>query len=732
MVVEFVPLAVAVLAVVLVHLGSLSIRTDRVLTRVAMLTFGPFSVPESRQSDRKARLRSAHVPATLREYAARTFLLSAVHGTAAALGAMYAAWAALVALVPPDTDLSAQLPAALRNVGAAVGVTVPASLERFVFSVVVGIVVGLLVGLGTYAYRWYYPKFVADERARQIEQSLPMTVSFMYALSRSGMSFTEVMRILARNRRVYGAAADEVRVAVRNVDVFNVDVVTAVETMGRRSPSVNFRELSENLTSVLRTGGSLAEFLEREYREFRQEAEVRQERLLTSLATYAEAYAAVGIALPLFGMVILLIVAIGPVEDLPLLAARVLVYGFIPLFNVAFVLYLTSVVDDFSRRELTEEELSINITPRGVRRREDLDAESVAGGRRRRLLTTGGGNRDGEGPAATDGGTADGRLSPVDRERIRENRRRLALYRRLQEVRDRVGSPLRTVLREPTALLWVSVPVAILILGLRIPGLLGDGALTLREFDDIVVQSLLLVTGSFALVYEIHRRRVEAVESVVPDFLDRLASLNEAGMTVVASMNRIRRSELGRLNDELNVIWRDVQWGADLQTALKRFDARMRTTMISRVVTLITESMRASGDIGPVLRIAANRAKADRRLKRRRRDEMVVYIVFVYIGFFVFLAIVGVVTVVLLPNLPNTPAVADDQAARVAFGGGGLAGIGQLDQAAWKLTLIHAVIVQGLFSGLLAGQFSTGDLRAGAKHVTVLVALGYAFVLFFL
>jgi len=713
-VVEFIPLAVAALALVVVHLGRVSSRLDRLLTRASMLGFDRFTVSESRRGDRRNDLWAAHVPVTYREYAVRTRLVSYVHGVAGGVGGIYLTWGVFALLLPPGVGPLE----ALADAGVAVDVgslAVPDSLQVFAYATGVAVVSGVGTALVTYAYRWYYPQFVADERERQIDRSLPVTVSFMYALSRSGMSFTDVMRILARNGRVYGEAADEVRVAVRNVDVFGVDVVTAVETMGRRSPSRRFRELSENLTSVLRTGGSLSEFLERQYREFRQEAEVQQERLLTSLATYAEAYAAVGIALPLFGVVVLLILAVGPIGDLPLLMARVLVYGFIPLFNLGFVLYLSGVVDDVSLGTPSESDLSINVSPSGVRRRGDLAEERTPPADDRATP---------DGGTAPDGGVGSAR---VDRDRglVAANRERIAVYRQLRQVRERLGSPVRTVLQRPTALLWVSVPMAILLLGLRIPAQLGDRVLTIREFDDLFIQSLLLVVGSFALVYEIHRRRVEAVESVMPDFLDRLASLNEAGMTVVASMNRIRRSDLGELNDELDVIWRDVQWGADMRTALRRFEARMQTQTISRAVTLITESMRASGDIGPVLRIAANRAKADRRLKQRRRDEMVVYNIFVYIGFLVFLAIVAVVTVVLLPNLPEAPALSGEQASRVAFGGSSLQGIGQLDQDAWRLTLSHGIIVQGFFSGWLAGQFSAGDLRAGAKHVTVLVALGY-------
>ena len=717
-VVQSLPAVAALVLLAFVHAGRVSRSVDRLLSRLAVLLFSGYAVPEARRKERRANLRAAHVPITYREYAVRSRLLSVAQGVAGGIVGIYLVWLAVMLFVPRGAKISEQIPTDIRAPAAALGVSVPADLEPFFYGTVVAVTLGVAVALLTYAYRWYYPVFVADEREREIDRSLPMTVSFMYALSRPGISLPEVMRILARNQRVYGEAAKEVQVAVRNIDVFGVDVVTAVETMGRRSPSTNFRELSENLTSVLRTGGSLAEFLERQYHEFRQEAEVQQERLLTSLATYAEAYAAVGIALPLFGIVVLLILSLA-LDELPLLMARALVYGFIPLFNIGFILYLTSVVDDVSLQDPTEEDLSINVSPKGVRRRDDLESERRYDPGGIDVATTDGG------PTAADGGTPPGTVPSHGRDRgaVRENRRRLAVYRQLQDVREKVGQPVRTVLRNPTSLLWVSVPVAILVLGLRLPGVLGDRALAVREFDDLLIQSTLFVVGSFALVNEIRRRRIEAIERVVPDFLDRLASLNEAGMTVVASMNRIRRSDLGRLNDELDVIWRDIQWGADLQTALKRFEARMGTETISRAVTLLTESVRASGDVGPVLRIAANRAKADRRLKQRRRDEMVVYNVFIYIGFFVFLAIVGVVIFVLLPSLPDASAVSENQASSAAFGG--IREIGQLDEDAWRLTLVHAIAIQAFFSGWLAGQFSAGDVRAGAKHVTVLLAVGY-------
>ncbi len=161
--------------------------------------------------------------------------------------------------------------------------------------------------------------------------------------------------------------------------------------------------------------------------------------------------------------------------------------------------------------------------------------------------------------------------------------------------------------------------------------------------------------------------------------------------------------------------------GDDLQTALRRLEARVGTRSISRVVTLLTESMNATGTLATTLRIAARQAAADRRLERERRQAMLEYMVVVYVSFLVFLFIIGVLAGYLLPNLPT-------ESAELAAGSdiselGGLS-----DGDAYTTLFYHAALVQGSFSGVIAGQLSTGDVRAGAKHAAIMI--GLAVVLF--
>jgi len=164
---------------------------------------------------------------------------------------------------------------------------------------------------------------------------------------------------------------------------------------------------------------------------------------------------------------------------------------------------------------------------------------------------------------------------------------------------------------------------------------------------------------------------------------------------------------------------------------LHRFERRVRTRTISRVVTLITNAMNASGDLAAVLRIAADQAKADRRLKRDRRGEMLTYMVVVYISFFVFLFIIVVLSTVLIPNLPSesvVPNATGDGASQVPQVGG-VGDVGNIDAGAYKLIFFHTAVIQGLVSGFVAGQLASGDLREGAKHAAVLIAMAYGLFL---
>jgi len=692
------PLGVAFVLALPVALAPYSAHANRIVSRFALVGFGSYVERiDRKKTQRKNTLRAAHLPTTYRIYAAKTVFYSAVMSVVGSMSGMYVIWGTFAVLAIDEATIVSTLPRQLHVLADFTGLPSLTILELFVLMLVTSATVGIVFGGLTYWLRWWYPSYRADERARRIEASLPRTIAFVYALSRSGMEFPKVMRILAANKAVYGDAADEVNVAVRNMDMFGQDMISAIHTMAHRTPSGQFKEFSENLASVLQSGRSLSSFLEQQYEDFQEEAESQQEKLLDLLATLAEVYVTGLVAGPLFLITILVVIGIAVGDTIQPL--QVLVYVIVPSANLLFIIYLLSATDTISQIQRTDDVAAPIEKMTEVRRAEG---------------------------AKTDGGTRG-----VDAVAGME---RLEAYRRLRWLRTKLGNPGRTVVENPTSLFWVTVPIALVVTALRFPETIVDGQVSIRAFDDLLVQGTLFVVGTFAIVFEVHRRRLEAIESAVPDLMDRLASVNEAGMTVVQSIERVRRSELGALDPEFDRVWRDIEWGADVETALKRFESRLRTQIISRVVTLTTNAMNASGDMSTVLRIAGSQAKADRRLKQRRKQEMLTYMVVVYVSFFVFLFIIGVLSTVLIPNLPDggTGAAVNQTAGGATGAGVGGVGGGGVNTEAYTLLFFHSTLLQGLLSGLIAGQLSTGDVRGGAKHAAVLLATAYGVFLLFI
>jgi flagellar protein FlaJ len=234
-----------------------------------------------------------------------------------------------------------------------------------------------------------------------------------------------------------------------------------------------------------------------------------------------------------------------------------------------------------------------------------------------------------------------------------------------------------------------------------------------------VVEATIGVLGLYAAVYEVKKRRTRRVEQAVPDFLDRLASVNEAGLTVVESLHRVGKTDLGALSPDLRRLRRDIEWGANAETALARFERRVESPMVTRSVTLISNAMRASGDISPVLRIAADEAQGTRRLQKERRQEMVTYLLVIYISFFVFLGIIAALTVSFIPAVEQANVGVGQTGQQ--FSTGFLGTIQNVDTDAYTLVFFHTAVLQGICSGLVAGQLGEGSVRDGAKHATILL-----------
>lgn len=683
----YVPFALAVSVLFVLALTPLSRRADRVVNRVAWAGFHGEDI--DLDAHRERYLRAAGIGTPYRLYQAKTYLFTAAGAFCGGVLGVYAGGFLVDALdvttisSPIAGDIFSPLPAWLLTF----------DVKFFVVLLLSAVSFGGITAGVVFAIQWRLPSIRAETRRRQIDAGMPRVVAFVYALSRGGMAFPEVMRTLSRNEGVFGTSAAEMQVGVRNIDLFGDDLVTAVRDLSRRTPSEQFQKFTENLSSVLQSGRNLSEFLHDEYERYRSAAEEQQREILDLLATTAEIYVTVVVAGMLFLVTILLV--IGLTSGGMLLLLQVVAYALLPATNVLFIAALSEITQPLR-------------ATRDTLHPEDVD-QSV--GRSATFDHGAGARADGGAPLSADS---------------RANLGRLRASRRMRRVLGVLSDPFQALIQRPTLVFYVTVPLALAFVLSQLPAVYVDGRVAVAVLDDVLVQATLFLTTTFAFVYEVSRRRLERLEESVPDLLERLASLNEAGVSVVSSFDRVRRSDVGELDEEVERIWRDIRWGATVEQALDRFEARVRTPAVTRVVTLVTNAMRASNEIGPVLRIAAEQARSDRRLKRQREQEMFTYLVVIYVAFFVYLVVIGAIDYVLIPNLPT----AEPSTAGEAVSSAGFVAVTQEDVEQYRLVFFHAGIVQATLSGLVGGQMGSGSLKDGVKHASIMLTIAYAVFLF--
>ena len=692
------PLVAVSLASGVVLLSTVHRPTRYRVTRLALALFGAHvSSDGTHRASRRRRLQSAHVSQTYRVYAANTLLYTAFTVVVGSVLGVYLIAGIFTVLSIPRATMAAVLPDGLGFVANVLTAPRLSLSHLFVLLFASSATVGVLLGVATYQIRWLQPEYDADARARRIDESLPRTVAFLYALSRSGMSFPAILRSLAANRSVYGESAREVGLAVKQMDLVGLDLISAIEVMGRRTPNEKFGEFSENLASVLQSGRNLPAFLEDQHELYREEARAQQEQFLQLLATLGEAYVSVFVVGPLLLITVLVIAGLMRIAD-TVAILEAFTYLVIPAMTFGFVVYLDSITESLraSRTERESESLLVRVRHRS----------------------------DGEyAPVEPEGGTVRGDGGAVGDPETLANAERFAAHRRYRWLRRAFDHPVRSVRERPTTLLIVTVPVALAFVAFEVVPLLRGGSVSPAAVDDPLVQASLFVLGTFSVAQWSYNRRLQAIEAAIPDFLERLANVNDAGMTLIESFGRVANSDLGALDEEIGRAWADVRWGADVESAFHRLEARLRTPTVTRVVTLLTNAMNSSGDLAPVLRIAAHDAQATRRLRRERRQELFTYLVIIYLSFLVFLVIVGALVGLLIPSLPTGADVGT--AGTLAGPTAGIGLFSGVDVAAYKLLLYHTALIQGVCSGLVAGQMGEGSLKNGAKHATAMLLVAY-------
>jgi flagellar protein FlaJ len=105
-----------------------------------------------------------------------------------------------------------------------------------------------------------YPKIVIQEKAKKIDNALPFASLYLSTVASSKLPLHKTFEIFSKFSE-YGDLTDEIKSITNDMEVFGLDVNTAIERAVDRSPSKKLKDMFWGMLSTMRSGGDLGKYL---------------------------------------------------------------------------------------------------------------------------------------------------------------------------------------------------------------------------------------------------------------------------------------------------------------------------------------------------------------------------------------------------------------------------------------------------------------------------------------
>lgn len=236
---------------------------------------------------------------------------------------------------------------------------------------------------------------------------------------------------------------------------------------------------------------------------------------------------------------------------------------------------------------------------------------------------------------------------------------------------------------------------------------------------------------------------IKAVEEQFPNFIRDLADSKRSGMSFSEAIRIASKSNYGKLTSDIKKMNNRLSWGTPFLRVLEIFgDDVKESRIINEALNIIKESSSSGGNVAGTLDAIARDMIMLKDAEAERLSLVRQHVLIMYGVFFMFLGIAIMIIQVMVPMISTQP----ESTTGAGFGlqfidpckGVGyfpcnfFSVIGLMLSIPEGITLYYTalfftvVIIQGIFTGLIAGQLGENSIVAGGKHalIMVLVAIG--------
>lgn len=212
--------------------------------------------------------------------------------------------------------------------------------------------------------------------------------------------------------------------------------------------------------------------------------------------------------------------------------------------------------------------------------------------------------------------------------------------------------------------------------------------------------------------------RQKQIEDQFLEFNRNLVASINSGIPIPRAILNVSNADYGPLTPYIKKLAYQIEWGIPINEALKTFAGDTYNKVIARSISIIIEAEESGGDISSVLESVSESVQVIKKMKAERKSTAFSQIVQGYIVFFIFISIMLILQTKLFSQISSL----GQQFRTAGFSVGGLmSGTGETVELDTPFFLL--VVVQGIFTGLMIGKFSEGNLKNGLMHSLIITII---------
>ncbi|MBI5149133.1 type II secretion system F family protein [Candidatus Pacearchaeota archaeon] len=218
-------------------------------------------------------------------------------------------------------------------------------------------------------------------------------------------------------------------------------------------------------------------------------------------------------------------------------------------------------------------------------------------------------------------------------------------------------------------------------------------------------------------------KKASAIEAVIPDALQLMASNLRAGLTTDRALINSARDEFGPLQAELKRVGREINAGKDIKESLLSLSTRVKSDILERTMSLIVFGLRSGGELSPLLEEAAASLRQQILTQKQMRTNVMMYTIFIFIAIAFVSPVLFALSSALIETLMKSISMIEvpEQAVRAALPL--TISVLNIEPEFVLFFSLIVLIVTTILGSLVLGQILTGEERNGLKFMPVLLII---------